>query len=211
MSGSVWVTVDRRRAFVVPADVAMPVGELELSGARGETRYADEAALSAYEVSLAEAERALEEQARVLYQRVRDAVGELLVVLRFAGALRLAESGGAPWGDTPMTGAAEDLLSQLRTRFEGAGQADPPDPDAQQSPGSDPREPRPEDLLGDAAREMGERLRKALSTPEVSGALSALGSRLQELASSLADPRPAPPARPPARDPYEADDEGEPR
>lgn len=222
MSGVVWVSADRRRAFLIPGGQALPPGELELGGARGETRYVDEDAARACEVSLAEAEAALEAQARGLYEQVREQVGELLVTLRFAGALRWADGEARGLGDLPLGGTAEDLLDQLRGRFEprpaegpdagrGGPEAAGPDPSRAGEPGADwGAGPRPEDLLADTAREVGDRLRRALSSPEVTQAISALGSRLQELASSLTEAAapPPPPERPRAAP--APDDEDEP-
>ena len=46
---------------------------------------------------------------------------------------------------------------------------------------------RPDELLGEAAREIGQRLRGLFQSSEVTDALSTLGSRLQDLAGSLQD------------------------
>lgn len=190
----VWITPNKRRAFVVPGSTVLPVGDLELVGVHGETRFADEDALISYEVPPAAAEQVLEEEARELTAALREQVGELLTVLRFAGSLRWNESEAkAAWGDSPIAAAAEDLLDHLKGRFEAGT---PPEREPKtETKDEAPR--RPEDLLGEAARDMGQRLRAVLATPEVSSAIATLGSRLQDLASGLAEgpsrPRPSEP------------------
>ena len=169
------VSEDGRRAFRVPRGFAPPPGEVALRGVDGPLS-ASEAELAGLELPVAEALVEVNERLEEGYEEARALGRHLVALARLAASLRRPEV-EERLGEA--TRASEDAARRVREAL-GAEINDEARPETR-------ADARPDELLSEAAREVGQRLRGLFQSPEVTAALSTLGARLQDLAGSLQD------------------------
>jgi hypothetical protein len=169
------VSDDGRRAFRVPRGFAPSSGVVGLRGLDGPLSASEEE-LAGLELPVADALAEVNERLEEGYEEARALGRHLMALARLAASLRRPEV-EERLGEA--TRASEDAARRVREAL-GAEVNDQARPETR-------ADARPDELLGEAAREIGQRLRGLFQSSEVTDALSTLGSRLQDLAGSLQD------------------------
>lgn len=169
------VSDDGRRAFRVPRGFAPSSGVVGLRGLDGPLSASEEE-LAGLELPVADALAEVNERLEEGYEEARALGRHLMALARLAASLRRPEV-EERLGEA--TRASEDAARRVREAL-GAEVNDQARPETR-------ADARPDELLGEAAREIGQRLRGLFQSSEVNDALSTLGSRLQDLAGSLQD------------------------
>lgn len=176
---TVWFDTDRTRYFVIPDDEVVPPGDLFLRSARGAQRSVDAELVEAYAAPREEAVRLMREEFDEAVGRVKGSLSELFNL----GGRREGAKGVD--GDQLLRGLGKVLgtaVSAVQETLTNPAVAD----DARERAGHVAEDFKGEaEKLEPALQQVGEKLREALRSPEVTGALHDLGAGLQDLARSF--------------------------
>ena len=192
---TVWFDEGRTRWFAIPDAASVHPGGLFLRSSRGGHRTVDAQEAAAFEVDKEEAVRLMREELGDTVRRVKSSVADLF----------------EPRQREPGKGDGERMLRQLGRVFGSALSA------VQETltnpAAAEEARTRSEKVVDDLSHEadkvepamaaLGDRIREALTSPEVSSALENLGKGIQDLARGLR--REGPDAQAPAADAAQAD------
>jgi len=191
---TIWFDEGRTRWFAIPDAAAVHPGGLFLRSSRGGHRTVDPQEVSAFEVDKEEAVRLMREELSETVRRVKSSVADLFEPQKRepgkSDGERMVRQLGRVFGSA-LSAVQETLTNpataeEVRTRSEKV--VDEVSHEAEK--------------VEPAVAALGERLKEALSSPEVTSALENLGKGLQDLARGIQRGKhDGKPAEPPASEP----------
>lgn len=191
VSKTVWFVADRSQYFAIPDDEVVSPGDLFLRSSRGGQRSVDAQAVLAYEVPKDEAVRLMRGEFEEAVGRVKGSLSELFSLGRRGPGPRKVDGDELVRGLGKVFGSA---MSAVQETLTNPALAD----DARERAAHVREELREEaDRLDPAVQQVGEKLKEALRSPEVTRAIDDLGHGLQDLARALKGERTSRPAEPP--------------